>query len=1199
MRASSLVGASESPLENLISFWPEWNEYDVNAERWDAPKTQKDSKTPVVMEIKESFDLTSANEHLLSSELMRWVISECYILWKVCNSGEDKAVSMGTVANLWRPWDHIYSLCKVAKDHNPLYNGYGKYVIKLYWMGAWRKITVDDYLPFDKDENLLLPATANQAELWPMLLTKALLKLASTDAPLSGSGREFGEFSIIHCLTGWIPEIIPLKSWYKEKIWGFLRDNIPWFQLEEESMEERTTAAEQTTPDCNVNEFKGKSPTEPTNRATGSISQILVCASTQPTHLMEKRTTAQARMAGSSETLRQYGLSQHFSHPVLLTCTRDFPLVAPPKSPSIGTVNSKDEELRIQKLEQFVEVSSPFINCKLMTMAARDMERGVVNKHGYNSNFISDAEMDGADDNRTGNDVNHTSRKSPETTENTQAPAEDEKKDNSIANVIEQRPMSGRDKGTDIKHTEKLQSARDSSPALPQSHDALTSDQPLLPKTWVDLHDFTKSFQTLLIFHKPNKYAHECKTSHFKSGISSRLSASALSNAVASSHSVATFARQSDLPGIVQTQSQAGKIAHFLFVDSLLPVEIVIGFSALVHYGESLDNSAMSFKSESLRFCEQALIIAKALGRVISYFSDPEELPFRSRDLERTHGLGIKQQKVFGEAVYHMFCSALERKLTSEELFAVQTLTGDPSPHGSNDKDGRSADDTPERWNGRQATDKEMQAATVLQAGWKGYLVREILTAARPGTKENLIVAKTLQEMWASVESDLEKHAVFLLSHMVANGEGIEELYDCRADERHKLTFIDFSVPVPDTTNSWNMLLIPKVLSPLPSCIVHVINNDTLQEIPRVFNLVEPYTYTPNKGGYTVVAEALIGDAPAIGGKWRLRLIGSREPLPQPAREVSNNNFSVDELKGYYFPNEKNIICRHLMKVFGDHNATVQFQTSKSDVYIKLSILDQEREVTSSLGKGHVIIPVYCFLANGSCVSQAGTRKDQDGLTADKRVTGVAGGKEMSDQYATDTMLHKYCIQAEVLQGSWPLDESLLPFIEKLRDIERNELKVFGDILDGTPIAVGTEQPKSEKSAPKSTNKAKEKDKLASKSSSKVEQSLDTSRPHWTLRVVSDQSEAGGLEVKKDTEKLEEIRAMKLAWEAAEPGRASKNKMDAYRLKMLEARQAFRCLVLKEQPFFKETEEEMKETQEQVESENPPRAIQPAGGKRK
>lgn len=50
--------------------------------------------------------------------------------------------------------------------------------------------------------------------------------------------------------------------------------------------------------------------------------------------------------------------------------------------------------------------------------------------------------------------------------------------------------------------------------------------------------------------------------------------------------------------------------------------------------------------------------------------------------------------QVFNEAVYHMFCSALGRKLTSEELFAVQTLTGDPSAHGTNEK----AADTPSGW---------------------------------------------------------------------------------------------------------------------------------------------------------------------------------------------------------------------------------------------------------------------------------------------------------------------------------------------------------------------------------------------------------------------------------------------------------------------------------------------------------------------
>ncbi|XP_016148786.1 androglobin [Sinocyclocheilus grahami] len=1278
--ASSVISASESPEEPkkiLISLWPEWSDTEVNAEKWDATKASKDSKlfddsegkvelpaslrvhtwkrpseyilnkTPVVVENEAAFDLTSANEHLLSSELMRWVISELYILWKVCNTGEEKTISTEIVPNLWKPWEHIYSLCKAVKDHMPLYNTYGKYVIKLYWMGSWRKITVDDMLPFDKDDNLLLPATTNQSEIWPMLLAKGILKVASTDIPVSGSGREFGEFTVIHCLTGWIPEIIPLKSWYTGKIWEFLRDNIPQFQLEDESSKE-TTTADLTTTDSNMNEIKSESPTVLKNRATGPIPQMVVCASYQPLHLMEKRTSVLTRMADSSESLRQYGLSQLFSHPVLLTCTRDCPLVAPPKPPPVPqwklirprkqtNITDEPKEAPVQKPEQFIEVSSPFINYKLMAMAAHDMEQGGVKRRGYNSNLTSFSEMDDSEDDHTKNDITQNSLNALDTTETTQVTAEDKKKDDSIANDMEEvKSTSGPDKETDGKDKERLQTAKESSGSLLLSQDALASDKPPLLETWVDLHNFTKCFQTLLVFHKPDTYAHQCKTSHFKNSISSRLSAAALSNAVASTHSVSAHARQPDSTAIVHTQSADGKGTHFLFVDSLLPTEIAIGFSALVHWGESVEEKKessarpgsltakpFSWKSivselpvvqiqttaskavllslppgrhvlhvhtsaslavhlhlfsmspfvfgdeetvmlhldkESLRFCEQAVMIMRSLGRVISCFSDLEELPSTTKELEKTHGVGIQQQRVFREAVYHMFCSALVRKLTSEELFAVQTLTGDPSPHGSNDKawDARS-DDIPEHWNGRQATDKEMQAATVLQAGWKGYLVREILTAARPGTKENLSVAKTLQEMWAPVESDLDKHAVSLLRHMVANGEGIAELYPCGEDECNRITFTDYSVPIPEVANSWilifrevfhvpkNMLLVPKIFSPLPVCIVHVINNDTLEEIPKVFNRVEPYMYTPNKEGYTFVAEAQTGDTPVIGGKLRMFLIGCREPLPQLARETPSNNFSVKELKGYYIPYQKDIICRHVVKVSSDHSATVQFQTSKSDVHIKLSILDHEKEVASSQGKGHVIIPVYCFLAsNGGSVAQAGARQDQGSLIAEGRVTGVGGGKEGSDQHPTDTLFHKYYIQAEVLQESWPLLESLSSFIQKLRNIERNEMRVFGDILDSTSTPLGTDQQNKEgqKSAPKSTQKAKErdkdKDKLTSKSSSIMEQSLDESKPHWTLRVVSDHSEAGSIEVKKDTEKLEEIRAMKLAWEAAEPGRAAK-----------------------------------------------------------
>lgn len=53
-------------------------------------------------------------------------------------------------------------------------------------------------------------------------------------------------------------------------------------------------------------------------------------------------------------------------------------------------------------------------------------------------------------------------------------------------------------------------------------------------------------------------------------------------------------------------------------------------------------------------------------------------------------------------------------------------------------------------------------------------------------------------------------------------------------------------------------------------------------------------------------------------------------------------------------------------------------------------------------------------------------------------------------------------------------------------------------------------------------------------------QSLDLTKANWTLRVVSDKSRAESIVVKKDTERIEQIKAIKKAWEMAEPGRCAK-----------------------------------------------------------
>ncbi len=76
-------------------------------------------------------------------------------------------------------------------------------------MGKPRKIVIDDRIPFCKKGGNLFPRSENSDDLWPSIITKALIKLFSYKfRSIQYYTHEIGDLQIIYALTGYIPENI-------------------------------------------------------------------------------------------------------------------------------------------------------------------------------------------------------------------------------------------------------------------------------------------------------------------------------------------------------------------------------------------------------------------------------------------------------------------------------------------------------------------------------------------------------------------------------------------------------------------------------------------------------------------------------------------------------------------------------------------------------------------------------------------------------------------------------------------------------------------------------------------------------------------------------------------------------------------------------------------------------------------------------
>lgn len=163
----------------------------------------------------------ASNRHLMGTDIFRHLL---YTLKNISFLGCFKDPS--TTSNEWEPWRLVH------KRH---YSPKGFYYVRLFYLGKWRRITVDDYLPTDCGTDKLLVPFISPHQLWLPLLCKAVLVVAS----LSDFDWRRARFS--NLLTGGFSYCHDRWSLTEQKAWEWVDTNVP--HRKEDTVSKETSAS--------------------------------------------------------------------------------------------------------------------------------------------------------------------------------------------------------------------------------------------------------------------------------------------------------------------------------------------------------------------------------------------------------------------------------------------------------------------------------------------------------------------------------------------------------------------------------------------------------------------------------------------------------------------------------------------------------------------------------------------------------------------------------------------------------------------------------------------------------------------------------------------------------------------------------------------------------------------------------------------
>ncbi|KAM3955742.1 uncharacterized protein ACR2FA_010327 [Aphomia sociella] len=310
---------------------------DLAMNRWEAEAVVLEDNDGSKMSVAD-IQLSHA-QVLMRSSFCRKVLSACYILERVDgfvveHQWENFAFTIAPEG--WRARYHIYSPGTKpggGTQHRPGLSKNGCYLVRLFYLGMWRCVWVSDQVPVDATDSPLLPfspllthtpvskpglkqapttVTSPVIHMWPLLLCKALLKLAAPDMNSDEDincleDEQFTEFNIMHCLTGSMNMTYHISD--AESLWNLICSEVPVFSWDDDD-------------DTLTSTIKSRSTKKPTAKETavvrrGSMTSVLIeDTKNHPPYSLP-------------------GISPGHEMDLLVTMARDLPLKKPLPEPEV------------------------------------------------------------------------------------------------------------------------------------------------------------------------------------------------------------------------------------------------------------------------------------------------------------------------------------------------------------------------------------------------------------------------------------------------------------------------------------------------------------------------------------------------------------------------------------------------------------------------------------------------------------------------------------------------------------------------------------------------------------------------------------------------------------------------------------------------------------------------------------------------